>query len=200
MRLVPTTPRPATPRRSGFDIFSSLRLAENLISGEVSRVAARNQGRTAGLPVSFGSRLLLLLSLLARGVARVSLKLALVFKPLLLLSLALRFGLARERFEPQLLLARGLLDDATGGFSGLLFRLALGSLGVAHFPRLEDLFPLSLALDDRRIRWIIFRVGEKLLRHRLARIRGGSLAISKLVAVQKGHWFLVDWFVWDARS
>src|SRR5580700_6013264 len=166
MRLVPTTPRPATPRRSGFDIFSSLRLAENLISGEVSRVAAGNQGRTGDSAVSFGSRLLLLLSLLPRGVARVALELALVFKPLLLLSLPLRFGLARERFEPQLLLARGLLDDATGGFSGLLFRLALGSLGVAHF----------------------------------ARLGGVGLAISKLIAVQKGHWFLVDWFVWDARS
>ena len=97
------------------------------------------------------------------------------------------FGLARKRVELQLLLAGGLFERTTGGFGDLLFRLALGSLDVAHFPRLENLFPLGLALDDRRIRRIIFRVGEKLLRHILARLGGVGLAVSKLVAVHKGH-------------
>src|ERR1700744_5435891 len=148
MRLVPTTPRPATPRRSGFDIFSSLRPAENLTSSEAPRVAAGNPGRTGGSTVPFGGRLLLLLSLLARGVARVSLKLALVFEPLVLFSLALQLGLARERFEPQLLLPGGLLRSAPRRVSGLLLRLALSALGVANFSGLEDRLSLRLTLDD----------------------------------------------------
>src|ERR1700722_3484381 len=46
MRLVPTTPRPATPRRSEFVIVFSLRPAENLISSDFSRGrGSRKHGR-----------------------------------------------------------------------------------------------------------------------------------------------------------
>src|SRR5262249_54472187 len=177
---------------SGFDIFSSLRRAECLISTDLSRIAAGNQERMDSSAVTFGGRFLLLLSFLARGIARVALELALVFEPLFLFALTLQLGLSRQRFEPRLLLPGGLFRGAATRFSRLLFRLSLGALGVAHLSRFENRLPLGLALHDRRVCRIIFRIGEKLFRHRLARLGGRGLAVSESIAVQERHWIPIE--------
>src|SRR5208337_5367123 len=152
-----------------------------------ARIATEHQRSADGLAVPFGGRFPLLFSLFARGIARVSLKFTLVFELLGRLALALSLGLAYEGFAPQLLLPGGLFGRTQGGFGGGFLRLALGALGVAHDAGLENRFALGLALDHCRVSRIIFRVGEEFLRHCLAGLRGGGLAVSESVAVQKRH-------------
>src|SRR6185437_15371305 len=149
---------------------------------------SRGRGSTRGnSAIAFGGGFPLLLALLARGVARVALELLLIVQPLGFFPLALKLGLARERFEPQLLLAGRLLGGAARRLLRLAFGLAPGALRVAHLPGLENFLPPGLALDDRRVGRIVFRIREELLRHLLARLGGGGLAVSKAVAVHERH-------------
>ena len=126
MRLVPTTPRPATPKRSGFaiDVLAPLS-GDNSDWSLVPELRSRINEAWDRSAVPLGGGLLLLLALLAGGVAGVALELPLVLEPLLILPQTLGLGLAGERLEPQLLLPRRFLGGVASGFGRPLFRLAL---------------------------------------------------------------------------
>src|SRR5271165_568633 len=193
MRLVPTTPRPATPRRSGFSIDSSLRRPRLRLVRPCAAVAVADQRSAGGRSaVPLGGGPLLFLALLAGGVAGVALELALVFEPLFFFPEALRFSLASHRLETKLLLPRCFLGGAAGGFVHGLLSLSLGALGVAQRARLENRLALRFALDHRGVCWIMLGVGEEFFGHRLPRFGGRRLAVSKAVTVHKRHRFLSD--------
>ena len=137
--------------------------------------------------VALGGGLFLALALLAGRVAGVTFELALIFGRFGLLAQTLGFGLVGKRLKPELLLTGGLLGGPPRGFHDRLLRLALGPLGVAHQPRLQNRLAPGLALDHRGIVRVIFGIGEKFLRHGLARLGGGGLAVGEAVAVQKRH-------------
>src|SRR5208282_2387479 len=168
MRLVPTTPRPATPRRSGFSIDSSLRRPRLRLVRPCAAVAVADQRSAGGRSaVPLGGGPLLFLALLAGGVAGVALELALVFEPLFFFPEALRFSLASHRLETKLLLPRCFLGGAAGGFAH----------GVAQRARLENRLALRFALDHRGVCWIMLGVGEEFFGHRLPRFGGRRLAV-----------------------
>ena len=104
---------------------------------------------------------LLLLALLARGVARVALELLLEFDALEFFACAELGSLARDLLELQLLEPRRLVGGLARDFRGLLLGLALCALGLALARDLQDPAALGLTGEHGGIIGIIFRTRQE---------------------------------------